>query len=326
MYKGFGIMMYYNMFKTARALVKNAYTNPEEQAIAFRQLVGMVGSSLFLAGVGGLPMYGVVTMIADLFLDDDEPDADTLVRMYVGEGWYKGAVTTMSGADVSTRIGLSNLLFRSNPYQKEWSPEVFTYELLLGPAGSVGRQIYNGFKEIMSEDGNMGRGIENMLPAAIRNARKAFRYSEDEDQVLTRRGQPIVQDVTLFEKFITGFGFGFNRLTQAQTKARVSKQLDTAINAKRSKLLRMWNNSILNGDVMMRAETELAMMDFNIRHPFNAIDMKTLIRSRNKFVETSQKMQFGVLLTEKNREAINSMLSTFEILEDSGLFPPLNIA
>jgi hypothetical protein len=88
----------------------------------------------------------------------------------------------------------------------------------------------------------------------------------------------------------------------------------------------MWNNSILNGDVMMRAETELAMMDFNIRHPFNAIDMKTLIRSRNKFVETSQKMQFGVLLTEKNREAINSMLSTFEILEDSGLFPPLNIA
>jgi len=325
MYKGFGIMMYYNMFKTARSLVKNAYTNPEEQRIAFRQLVGMVGSSLFLAGVGGLPMYGIVTMIADLFLDDDELDADTLVRMYVGEGWYKGAVTAMSGADVSTRIGLSNLLFRSNPYQKEWSPEVFTYELLLGPAGSVGRQLYNGFKEIMSEDGNMGRGIENMLPASIRNARKAFRYTEDEDQVLTRRGQPIVQNVTLFEKSITGFGFGFNRLTQAQTKARVSKQLDTAINAKRSKLLRMWNNSILNGDILMRIETESAMMDFNLKHPFNVIDMKTLLRSRKKFVETSQKMKFGVLLTEKNRDAINEMLSTFDILEESGLFPPLNI-
>jgi len=75
----------------------------------------------------------------------------------------------------------------------------------------------------------------------------------------------------------------------------------------------------------MRIETESAMMDFNLKHPFNVIDMKTLLRSRKKFVETSQKMKFGVLLTEKNRDAINEMLSTFDILEESGLFPPLNI-
>ena len=62
-------------------------------------------------------------MIANLFLDEDEDDAETIVRKHIGEGWYKGALTELLDVDVSQRVALTNLLFQVNRYNRNPSPE-----------------------------------------------------------------------------------------------------------------------------------------------------------------------------------------------------------
>ena len=96
MYKGFGITMNYLLFKTgARAidsLRKNNKYSPEESRAAKEQFFGTILSAALLAGVQGMPVIGGVIMAADLFLDDDEEDAETILRKYIGELAYKGPV------------------------------------------------------------------------------------------------------------------------------------------------------------------------------------------------------------------------------------------
>lgn len=161
MYKTYGIQMYYTMLRAAKTML-NRENDPEIRKAAFRQLVAVHGTALFFAGVQGLPLFGAFTMIANLFLDDDEDDAETIVRKYISEGWYKGALTALLDVDVSQRVALTNLLFQANRYNRDASPEETIGYYLGGPAWSVGKSFIRGTGELIN--GDMQRGIESMVP------------------------------------------------------------------------------------------------------------------------------------------------------------------
>ena len=92
------------------------------RSTAGKQLLGIHGSALFFSGVHGIPLYGAVQLLADLFvLGEEEDDFNTIVRNHVGEGWYKGAFNQILseagvGADVASRIRLTGLLIQENRY------------------------------------------------------------------------------------------------------------------------------------------------------------------------------------------------------------------
>ena len=137
MYKNFGLQMYYSMLKSAK-IALDADFSPEERKIARKQLYGVHGTALFFAGVSGVPLYGAVSMLADmLFLDEEEEDFDTIVRQYIGEEWYKGGLTSMLDIDVSQRVALTNLLWTANRYNNDASPEESLAHYLGGPAWGV---------------------------------------------------------------------------------------------------------------------------------------------------------------------------------------------
>ena len=127
MYKSYGLQMYYTMLKSAKLASDNMFAKDAEgkelRNMALKQAMGVHLSALFFAGVQGLPLYGAVTMIADMFLDDEEDDARTITRKYLGEGWYKGAVTALTGTDVASRVSLSNLVLQENRFNKDPSLE-----------------------------------------------------------------------------------------------------------------------------------------------------------------------------------------------------------
>ena len=139
MYKNYGLQMYYTMIKSGYKAMGKAElsSDPEEnkrlRKEGIKQLLGFHGSALFFAGVQGLPLYGAVSMIANAYLDDDEDDFDKIVRDYIGEGWYKGVVNQLTGADVATRIRLTGLLIQDNRYNTKPSPEEFIGFYLGGP-------------------------------------------------------------------------------------------------------------------------------------------------------------------------------------------------
>tara|TARA_R110000765_G_scaffold24901_1_gene61982 strand:- start:151 stop:2676 length:2526 start_codon:yes stop_codon:yes gene_type:complete len=316
MYKGFGITMNYLLFKTgARAidsLRKNNKYSPEESRAAKEQFFGTILSAALLAGVQGMPIIGGVIMAADLFLDDDEEDAETILRKYIGELAYKGPVNAITGTDVASRIGLSNLIYRDNPYTANASAAEKLLEVVGGPAWSVGTQFGRGLTDIISSDGNVERGVEAMMPAAFRNVVKGMpivgRYARDEG-ILTRRGDPIVSDISTGGLLAQVMGFPPSNYTLAQEKSRAGKRIERSILTQRTSLLRKYYVASRMGSDMVDEMADI--MAFNKKHSNVLISLDTLRRSMKTHMRTSAAMMNGVTISRNMRAAIQQHMDEY---------------
>lgn len=313
MYKGFGIQMYYTILKATRQFMLGQVDGKKVEgarAEAFKQLMGIHGSALFFSGVQGLPIYGSIALLGNLILDDDEDSFEELTRKAIGsEAWYKGFASELLGVDISQRVALTNLVLQANRYSTNREPEQVIVQALTGPAGSVALQSYKGFEEAISGDGpdSLRRGIERMTPAAIKNGLKAARYSED-DGVLTRRKDPILEDITVGQLFAQVAGFAPSDYTKNQEEARNIKRIDTALRETRSKLLRRNNLAFFYGDAEEQASVRKEIEAYNKRvsknFPRARITMGTLGRSRRAFRTQTRKMVNGVQLSENVRRSL----------------------
>jgi len=271
---------------------------------AFKQALGIMGSSVLLAGVQGAPIYGMVSLVANLFLDEDEEDFDTITRKYLGELPYKGGVNAIFGVDVANRIGLSNLLFRMNPYNKDRSFYEVLGELAGGPGLSMASQVFRGAKDI-SEGKDFLRGVETMSPAAVRNAFKTFRYW-GEGSVKTRRGDIIYDDITSGELVFQFFGFAPTGLTFQQERNLSTKNIERATSERRTGALRKLYIAFNNGDVSGYEEAMQEIIEFNDRHYTWAIDPETIAKSMEKHYDTTANMHNGISINPKLRAVLEA--------------------
>ena len=299
MYKTFGVQMHYTMFKTAYTALRNA--PPAERAAAMRQLIGVAGTSVLLAGVQGLPLFGAVMLVANMFLDDDEDDAETIVRKYIGEGWYKGPVTKYSGVDVANRIGLSNLFFRMNPYNQNMSPADYVGAVVGGPAWSITTQMLRGGQQVL--DGDLYRGIETMVPAAVRNVMKVNRW-QDEGEIRSRRHDIILDDVTTLDLASQLFGFAPVRYTLQQEKNLSTKRIDRATNTRRTGILRELYVTRRMGDSDGYREALKKLHKFNKDHRGWAIDFESFSKSMKQHIRTSGEMVSGITISPRMRREL----------------------
>jgi len=276
----------------------------ERAKVAMRQLIGIAGSSLLLAGVQGLPMFGAVMVVANMFLDDDEDDAETIVRKYIGEGWYKGPTTQYTGVDVANRIGLSNLFFRMNPYNKDMSVADYAWAIGLGPAGSIAKQQYRGAKQLL-EGEDVYRGIETLVPAAVRNGMKILRWGYfDEGAIKSRRGDIIVDDISAGDLASQLFGFAPVSYTLQQEKNLSTKRIDRATNKRRTRILRQFYIARRMGDTHGVREAFEKLNRFNRDHPSYSVKTSTIIKSMRKHAETSAEMVGGITMSPRMKREL----------------------
>jgi len=317
MYKMYGIQMYYTMIKTAITGLRRE-NDPKVRKAALKQLIAVHGTALFFAGVQGLPLFGAFTMIANLFLDEDEDDAETIVRKHIGEGWYKGALTELLDIDVSQRVALTNLLFQVNRYNRNPSPEETLFYYLGGPAWSVGKSFIRGTGELIN--GDMQRGIEAMVPGAVRNAMKAVRYTEE--GALTRRKDPILDDITSGQLVAQVIGFAPAEYARRQEENQVSKRIENTLRNNRGKLLKQYYLAIRMGDYEGAAELQREIMKFNqrvgVKFPRAVITTDSIRRSMRSHMNTSATMHNGIAISPMFRTALQQHLddSTPITLED----------
>ena len=304
MYKTFGVQMYYTIMKTGKAAF--TYKDPKTGKFtvnnaAMRQLAFVMCSSVLMAGVQGLPMIGAAFAVANLFLDEDEDDAETIVRKGMGEGFYKGGINALTGMDVAGRIGLGNLLFRLNPYSQDQSSIEIAAQAVGGPALSVISQFGRGFSD--AADGNIQRGIETMLPSAFRNVAKTFRYSEmfGEGAIKSRRGDVIYGDITTGELMGQFLGFAPAEYALTQEKNMSTKRIDRAVNKNRTQTLRELYVALRMGDYDGVIQGVENIQKFNSRHPNFAIFGKTVGKSMQQHGKTSATMYNGITISPKMR-------------------------
>jgi hypothetical protein len=304
MYKTYGIQMYYSMFKTVRDGMEAHFAGDKEaRNQALRQFSGVLGMSFMLAGVVGMPLARELMQLMNLlFFDEEEDTAETQLRKAIGEGFYKGPATALLGVDLSSRIGLSGLIFQANRFNHDASLEEDVFHYLGGPAWSIISSFNRGRQDIMN--GEIERGVEAMLPAGVRNAyQAAFRFPNDAG-ILTRRRDPIMDDLSFGQLAAKFVGFAPAEYTRTQEMNQQTKNVDRAVNATRTNLLRQLYVTTRMGDSDGRRRMMERIQAFNRRHPTARIDADSLRRSMRQHMETSATMYNGISISPNMRRAL----------------------
>lgn len=315
MYKAYGIQMYYTMFKSGRQAVENFFPGNDAKSRelrneALKQLAGVHLSALFFAGVQGLPLYGAVSMLIDMFREDYEEDTDTMLRQYLdSEVLFKGALSEITGVDVSQRVKLTDLLFEADRFNSDPSPEEEIAHLFGGPAWSIYSRGRDGIDKL--REGEIERGIEDLMPGAVRNAYKAvIRYPRDEG-ILTRRGDPIYDDLTVGDLATQLLGFPPVDYTREADETSTAKRLDIAASAKRRDLLRRYYVAKRFGDREGMRDARQSMREFNKssavrRDRQKRITGDTIDRSIRGHETRSAEMHNGTTLSPYMKRTVDS--------------------
>ena len=321
MYKSYGIRMYTTMLQTSKDYLDNMFApvdgeTPTQKAerleakrVARNKLIGVHASALFFAGAQGIPLYGAFEVLANLFLlDDEEEDFDSIVRSFVGERGFKGAINSMTGVDVATRIRLTGLLLNENRYNRDASLEETLFFMFGGPAYSTAKRIEQGFRDVGS--GQLERATENFLPPGLANIYKVVPTPISgrltEEGYATRRGDPIFDDVTGGDLAGVLFGFPPVEYTNTMEKNNIKKGIDKAVNEKKSKILKKYYTAVRSGNTQEMNKALKEMMDHNKRHPLSSITGDSVKKSMQRHIEQSKNIQQhnGISISPSNKNLI----------------------
>lgn len=310
MFFTFKSFVWNSAFVMARAF-HQAYKgeSPEVRRAAQRQLLGTVGMATAFAGAKGLPFYGAVstiaTMLNALFGDDDEPfDFDAEMREFFGEALYKGAFNYVTNLEVANRAGIAtDLLFRDDPRGvAEHGYVLSALQQAIGPIGSIAVNTGNAFN--MFSDGNVGRAIESLSPSFLRNGIKGTRYLVE--GATTLKGDPVMEDISAYNSLMQVIGFSPADLSSTYEKVSSAKGYEREVNARRTKLLQLYDMAYQAGDTEMMSTAREKIADFNETVPAKRITGDTLRRSIAARAAAEKDMINGVRFDKKLRPEIEA--------------------
>jgi hypothetical protein len=110
------------------------------------------------------------------------------------------------------------------------------------------------------------RGIERMAPAAVRNVIKGYKQATT-GEVTTRRGDAVVEDITLMQALLQGAGFTNAKLVAQYDYNRNEIRKRNTLGENRSRLLRDFNLAItqelINGNYQAYQDAIDAIQEYN---------------------------------------------------------------
>ena len=266
------------MTRQARGVARTPEQIEEDRALR-SAFVYMTATGGAMVGAKGLPFYGMVALVADMFLDEDEDDTNTIVAKTVGDGWYYGMLAKYFGVDVTDRIALTNLLVRDPGNYRSEDKFRSALETYGGPTIGIGFRLGDNITKLFDDDPqNNQRAIEGILPTAFSNIKKSSRNFTT-GAYETTRGDPILADVTVGAAIKEAMGFRPAALRSAQDRLSRDRRVVSGIVDMRSALLDLYAFSHKNGDEVGKQETVKAIREFNQKHPEAGIDGDSIKQS-----------------------------------------------
>ena len=245
---------------------------------ARKEIIGYFATSFVSAGVQGMPVVGaamtLVTVLNAILGDDDEPyDADFELREAVGLFAYKGPINYLLGIDIASRTGWTGMFWREDPKRMaEVGPVTYAVEQALGPAYAYAVGVPKAFDYI--SDGNYQRAFEQLMPRAISNVSKGFRYGTD--GALTAQGVPLVEDVSAYNTFMQLFGFRPSDVAEAGDIAGASKRMESKIFQRRNAIIARAAVAQISGDTEGFQEAVQEALEFSRKYPALGITPETV--------------------------------------------------
>lgn len=209
-FKNYAFNMLYRLFRDFHQSFKGE--TPELRKEARIQLAGVTGMMMLTAGISGTWGFGILMMLAGLFMGGDKDPEDEL-RKNMQEALgpmmtgiiMDGVPGYTAGVSLSDSVGMADLWWRDPNEELEGGKEVVQYMLMqmLGAPAGIALNMGKGVQQIT--DGHEWRGIETMMPNFIKNPMKAMRY--EHEGVRNMRGDMLVDDVSQLDAFKQLVGF-----------------------------------------------------------------------------------------------------------------------
>lgn len=317
MFKRFAQLMVFRAARTAYVAIKgDASLSPQEQAeamaMAKKQLLGIYLMAFAFAGAQGLPLYGLVEMLYNIFQsafgDDMEyEDFTNMVREALGELAFKGPVNYATGRDIAQRTGFGDMLIRDDSRSMaELGPFMYYFQQFFGGAFlSAANNLNRGFG--MINDGYVYRGLETMSPAVIRNAMKGARFWTE--GATTIKGDPITDDLGVHDALFQMSGFAPTKLTEIYEKRGFVKEYETFIKDKRRRLLDQYEVARDSGDPDAMEAVRGNISRFNAAYPSVRITQDTIRQSIRGREQREREAIYGVQIDKRLRNQIKEAVA-----------------
>lgn len=284
---------------------------------ARKEIIGYFGTAFVSAGVQGMPLVGagaaLVTVLNGILGDDDEPyDADFALREAVGLFAYKGPINYLLGIDIASRTGWTGMFWREDPKRMaEVGPVTYAVEQALGPAYAYAVGVPRAFDFI--SDGNYQRAFEQLMPRAISNVSKGFRYGTE--GALTANGVPLVDDVNAYNTFMQIFGFRPSDVAEAGDIAGATKRMESKIFQRRNAIIARAAVARMSGDVEGFQEAVREAAEFSRKYPAIGISPETVYDAVQRRVKKLAMSVNGVTVNPKVARGIYEELGVTEEIE-----------
>lgn len=283
-------------WNSAFVVVKSFYDSvkgatPEVRKIALRQFLGTMVSAGAISGVSGMPFVMMVAgatraLLSALFGDDEDDDkfisTDEWAQGYINDLFWKGPLNYVTGTAIADRAAIAeNLFFREDPklIDDVGYVRATLLQALGGPAVGYFGNITEGLK--LAGEGHYGRGLESILPSALGNVFKAWRFASEKG-ALTKDGEVIMEDINAYNIAMQAIGLAPSELSELYERRGQAMDVQDKVRKRKDRLLDLAWAAQQSGDEETFEEAREKLVALNRNHP-GTIQKDTIQRSfRNK--------------------------------------------
>ena len=290
--------------------LRRMFTKPGERWEAFKELSGVLLMGGLFHGLAGMPLYGVITWALDMLMDPDDDDPETKAlrakeNPYLADNsdarfryqWLpsvfgqvkipgidgkqhslsdvlaNGPISELSDVNIGSRTTFDGLWFRSGqagdtPYQ------TFVNTVLDNVAGlSWGKSFADAIG--LWQKGEITRGFEKILPAAVRGVATSYRLGTEGAETLKGDKMLRANDLSDGNLVAAALGFQPTQLTEIQKRRAAVDDAKNRIEKERNELFSQLNKARLDPEGSPQRVTEVLekMVKFNRRYPYPGMEI-----------------------------------------------------
>lgn len=232
-----------------------------------------LGMLMLMGGAGGLPfaedaedLIDGLAQMAGYNISSKKAKQELLESLFgeAGAGFIERGITGLPGMplDVSGRLGMGNLIPATGLFKEKTD---YTRDVLevVGPVGDLAKRVASGTRSILT--GDVGAGLLQMAPAAVRNAAKGAdmaargMYRDD-------KGYKVL-DTSPTEAAMKAIGFQPASVSKVQEANFINQQAKNFYNMQAQEIRAKWAKGIFEKDPALVAEARADLEDWNRRNP-----------------------------------------------------------
>ena len=298
-------------------------------------MVNMMGAHFLAAGAIGLPLVeaigDVIFALKDAVDGDDEPDdfkkwMDETIRQSValfggdpnGDAAHmvstisrKGIINGLTGVNIADRVGLNNLIWRSDNNPDATGSEMVSNMLMgVSPVFSIAANFLNGTQRMgqgieQNDEELFLRGLQGFMPKAAGDVSKGFRQYNYGESTLTGTELIGPDQINAWNAITQSLGFSTEKVRDLYERRSRQYKYDKVIAAKRNTLVRKTANAVMNGENMDSLLADITK--YNEQFPSQAITPDTIRRHILAKQRRDQQTINGIYTPKKRMGEVGSM-------------------